>query len=93
MPKRIKERVNGQVNVQNQEELRRASVTLAERINFLSALAAKHPDDAAKSSAPTSADDASQGYYVGCLWVDESTDTAYICVDDTLSSAVWKQIT
>lgn len=44
-----------------------------------------------KSSAPTSSDDSSKGYYVGFKWVDSSgSKTSYECYDDSVSAAVWR---
>lgn len=44
------------------------------------------------TTAPTVNDDSGDGYGIGSLWVDISADNAYVCVDDTLSNAVWSQI-
>jgi hypothetical protein len=44
------------------------------------------------TAAPANGDDSADGYSVGSLWVDVTGDTAYICVDSTVASAVWKQI-
>ena len=38
---------------------------------------------------PTATDDSAAGYEVGSQWVNVSTDTAFICVDDTATAAVW----
>lgn len=43
--------------------------------------------------APTANDDSGDGYDVGSQWIDVLLDDAYICVDDTLTAAVWKKIT
>jgi hypothetical protein len=45
------------------------------------------------STAPTSTDDSSSGYAVGSVWIDTTNDKAYVCVDATISSAVWTEIT
>jgi hypothetical protein len=40
--------------------------------------------------APTSSDDAGDGYSVGSMWIDTAADNVYICVDSTVGSSVWK---
>ncbi len=45
------------------------------------------------TAAPTSGDDTGDGYTVGSLWADTTNDKAYICLDATLSAAVWAEIT
>lgn len=42
--------------------------------------------------APAVDDDAGDGYAVGSHWFDMTNDNAYVCVDATAGSAVWKQI-
>jgi len=44
-------------------------------------------------AAPAVTDDAGDGHAVGTIWVDETNDDAYICLDNTRSAAVWKRIT
>ena len=39
--------------------------------------------------APTATDDNAHGYATGSTWLDTSTGTAYILVDDTNGAAVW----
>lgn len=41
---------------------------------------------------PTATDDSSSGYSVGSRWTNTSTDTAWECVDSTVSAAVWKDL-
>ncbi len=41
---------------------------------------------------PTITDDSGDGYTEGSLWVNTSTDRAFICVDDTVGTAVWVNI-
>lgn len=38
---------------------------------------------------PTTGDDSADGYTVGSIWVNTSTDRVHICVDNTAGSAVW----
>ncbi len=45
------------------------------------------------TSAPTSTDDTNSGYSVGSRWIDTSNDTEYVCLDSTVSSAVWTETT
>lgn len=45
------------------------------------------------TAPPTANDDAGDGYAVGSIWVDVTNDKAYILVDSTTGSAVWKEIT
>lgn len=39
---------------------------------------------------PTATDDSGSGYSVGSLWVNVSTDESFICLDDSVGAAVWK---
>lgn len=47
----------------------------------------------AATTAPTIGDDSGDGYEAGSLWVDTTGDVAYICVDPSLGTAVWKEVT
>lgn len=50
-----------------------------------------HKNDA--TAAPGVNDDAGDGYSVGSQWVDVTNDKVYECVDSTVGSAVWKDLT
>jgi len=43
------------------------------------------------TAAPTAANDSSvaQGYSVGSVWVDTTSNKSYTCVDSTVASAIW----
>ena len=41
---------------------------------------------------PTIANDSSQNYAVGSVWVNVSTDKIFICVDSSSNAAQWKQL-
>jgi hypothetical protein len=41
------------------------------------------------TSAPGASDD---GYNVGAIWVNTSTDDIYVCVDNTSSNAIWTNL-
>lgn len=43
--------------------------------------------------APTANEDAGDGYGVGSIWIDITADDAYILLDSTIGSAVWKKLT
>lgn len=40
---------------------------------------------------PTINEDANDNYTVGSWWVNTATDTAFICLDDTVGAAKWKR--
>ena len=40
--------------------------------------------------APTATNDVDEGYEVGSHWINLTTDIAYICVDNTVNTAVWQ---
>ncbi len=44
------------------------------------------------TTAPTVNDDTGDGYGIGSAWVDITHDRVYICVDATLTAAIWKYI-
>lgn len=45
------------------------------------------------TTAPTTTDDSGSSYEVGSVWVDVTNDKAYICLDATVSAAVWTEVT
>lgn len=47
---------------------------------------------AGKTAAPTVNDDINSGYIVSNVWIDETHDKAYQCLDNTAGSAVWSEI-
>jgi hypothetical protein len=67
--------------------------------NFATITAAVDDNDArlakmqtAAATDPTDADDASAGFAPGAVWVNTSSRTAWVCVDDAVGSAVWREI-
>jgi len=44
-------------------------------------------------TTPVAANDSTQGYSIGSVWVDTVTDQSYTLVDDTAGAAVWTQTT
>lgn len=40
---------------------------------------------------PTATDDRSKGYFVGSKWVNVSSDESFICIDSTISAAIWNK--
>jgi hypothetical protein len=51
-------------------------------------------NELAGAAAPTVADDETDGYSVGSVWVDTTSDpeAVYMCVDPTEGAAVWKKL-
>lgn len=45
------------------------------------------------SIAPTINDDLSDGISVGDMWIDETNDKAYICLNNSVGAAIWSEIT
>jgi hypothetical protein len=43
------------------------------------------------TTAPGAGDDINDGYVVGSLWVDVTAKVAYLCLDNSLSAAVWRR--
>lgn len=46
----------------------------------------------AATAAPGISDDTSAGYVIGSLWVDTTNDKVYMCTDNTVGAAVWKEL-
>lgn len=44
------------------------------------------------STAPTTTDDSNSGYEAGSAWADTTNNRLYLCVDNTSSAAVWKEV-
>lgn len=42
---------------------------------------------------PSAADDSSAGYTIGSKWINTTNEKEYVCVDNTTSSASWKETT
>jgi hypothetical protein len=40
---------------------------------------------------PSITDDSSVGFLIGSRWINTTTDTEYVCVDNTASGAIWQQ--
>lgn len=49
-------------------------------------------DNLSATAAPGSGDDSGSGYAVGSLWIDTTGDKVHQCVDSTVDSAVWKEL-
>ena len=49
-------------------------------------------DRVQSASAPTVTDDAADGYQVGTVWINTTSDTVYVLVDNTTGSAVWMDV-
>ena len=46
----------------------------------------------AATAAPTVNEDSGDGYGVGSFWFDTTNDQAYVCLDATVTAAVWRRI-
>ena len=51
-----------------------------------------HPPGTETNADPTVDDDSSEGFTEGSIWVNTTTNIAYILVDDTEGAAVWTEI-
>jgi len=49
-------------------------------------------DNLTATTNPTTGDDSDDGYSVRSFWINTDTDTAFICNDATVGSAVWQEI-
>jgi hypothetical protein len=45
-----------------------------------------------KATAPAVTDDQNSGYMVSDIWIDETGDKSYQCVDATAGAAVWIEL-
>lgn len=61
--------------------------------NFTALNSTKAEKHTWKTTAPTVNDDVDWSYFVWDLWIDETNDKAYICLDNTDWAAVWTEIT
>ncbi|TWT61703.1 hypothetical protein [Rubinisphaera italica] len=43
-------------------------------------------------SDPGSTDDDSKGYFAGSMWLNKTSQTLWMCVDATVTAAVWKSV-
>lgn len=66
---------------------------LAKRVRYLEQTRFVGPKVHAATVAPTVNDDITLGYKLLSQWLNVTTDTAYICCDNTAGAAVWKQTT
>ena len=47
---------------------------------------------AGKTAAPGLTDDINSGYEISDIWIDETNDEAYQCVDNSVGAAVWEHL-
>jgi len=65
----------------------------AELRDFLDKLDRKIPNsNYTATAAPAVTDDADNGYQVGSVWINLTTDNVYMCADATAGAAVWRQL-
>jgi hypothetical protein len=67
--------------------------TTLDRVPITADLTAKKNEEISSASDPTVNDDSGDGYNVGQLWVNTTSDEAFVLVDNTLGAAVWTSIT
>ena len=41
------------------------------------------------NSNPLATNDISEGYLIGNMWINSSTDNIYVCANNTINAAVW----
>lgn len=51
-----------------------------------------HNDNLDATTNPGVSNDGTEGYCEGSHWINVTTDTVFICMDNTTDSAVWKQL-
>jgi len=49
-------------------------------------------DNYVATTDPTANDDSTDGYTIGSVWVNTSTDRIWICVDATATAAIWNVV-
>ncbi len=69
----------------NPHGVTKAQVGLSEVFNLKQKLDA--------TTAPGATDDSGAGYAIGSTWIDVTADKAYVCLDATVSAAVWTETT
>jgi len=67
-----------------------ANSSIEEAVLALDSAVNKNKFDA--TTDPTTTDDSADGYTVGSTWVNVSANTVFTCVDNTLSAAVWVEV-
>lgn len=61
--------------------------------DFLDKLDRKIPNhNLTATSAPGVTDDGENGYGLGSIWINLTTDNIYMCADTTAGAAVWRQL-
>lgn len=60
--------------------------------NLKNALGNETKNNTGATTIPTVNDDSDDGYSVGSLWCNTTDDKSYICLDETVGTAVWKEI-